>query len=231
MSRLMSLKITDWAVEDRPREKMIRKGISTLSDAELLAILISSGTKKKSAVDLGRELLGLAGNNLNSLGKLTVADLVKIRGIGPARAVTISAALELGRRRSLSAVPDACQIKCSKDVADIFQPLLSDLAHEEFWILFLNRSNRVIDRMKLSQGGISGTVTDVRIIMKKAIEFLASGIIVCHNHPSGNLNPSESDSRITQKIRESGSLMDIQLLDHLIISGNDFFSFADNGLL
>ncbi|MDX9726660.1 MAG: DNA repair protein RadC [Bacteroidales bacterium] len=227
----MSLKITDWAVEDRPREKMIRKGISTLSDAELLAILISSGTKKKSAVDLGRELLGLVSNNLNSLGKLTVADLVKIRGIGPARAVTISAALELGRRRSLSALPDAYQIKCSKDVADIFQPLLSDLAHEEFWILFLNRSNRVIDKTKLSQGGISGTVTDVRIIMKKAIEYLASGIIVCHNHPSGNLNPSDSDTRITQKIKESGSLMDIQLLDHLIISGNDFFSFADNGLL
>ena len=227
----MSLKITDWAVEDRPREKMIRKGISTLSDAELLAILISSGTKKKSAVDLGRELLGLVSNNLNSLGKLTVADLVKIRGIGPARAVTISAALELGKRRSLSALPDAYQIKCSKDVADIFQPLLSDLAHEEFWILFLNRSNRVIDKTKLSQGGISGTVTDVRIIMKKAIEYLASGIIVCHNHPSGNLNPSDSDTRITQKIKESGSLMDIQLLDHLIISGNDFFSFADNGLL
>jgi DNA repair protein RadC len=227
----MSIKITDWAVEDRPREKMIRKGISTLSDAELLAILISSGTRKKSAVDLGRELLGSVSNNLNSLGKLSVADLLKFRGIGPARAVTISAALELGRRRNSAELPDAGQIRCSKDAADIFFPLLADLPHEEFWILFLNRSNRVIDRMKISQGGVSGTVTDVRIIMKKAVEWLASGIIVCHNHPSGNMNPSDSDSKITGKIKDAGSIMDIQLLDHIIISGKDYYSFADNGLI
>jgi DNA repair protein RadC len=227
----MSIKITDWAVEDRPREKLIQKGTSSLSDAELLGILISSGTKEKSAVDLGRELLTLANNNLNSLGKLTIADLKKLHGIGPARAVTIAAALELGRRRKLAESPEVLQIKCSKDVADIFQPILSDLAHEEFWILFLNRSNRVINRMKLSQGGISGTVTDVRMVMKKAIEYLASGIIVCHNHPSGNLNPSESDTKITLKIKEAGTLMDIQLLDHLIISDKDYYSFADNGLL
>ena len=227
----MSLKITDWAVGDRPREKLILKGTSSLSDAELLAILISSGTKDKSAVDLGRELLGIVNNNLNSLGKLTISDLKKLHGIGTARAVTITAALELGRRRKLSEIPDVTQIKCSKDVADIFQPLLSDISHEEFWILFLNRSNKVINNMKLSQGGISGTVTDVRIVMKKAIEYLASGIIVCHNHPSGNLNPSESDTKITQKIKEAGALMDIQLLDHLIISDKDYYSFADNGLL
>jgi DNA repair protein RadC len=227
----MSLKITDWAVEDRPREKLIQNGTSSLSDAELLAILISSGTKEKSAVDLGRELLGIVNNNLNSLGKLTIADLKKLHGIGTARAVTIVAALELGRRRKLAEVPDVPQIRCSKDVADIFQPLLSDLLHEEFWILFLNRSNKVINRMKLSQGGISGTVTDVRMVMKKAIEYLASGIIVCHNHPSGNLNPSESDTKITQKIKEAGNLMDIQLLDHLIISDKEYYSFADNGLL
>ncbi|OFY60900.1 MAG: hypothetical protein A2V50_05410, partial [Bacteroidetes bacterium RBG_19FT_COMBO_42_10] len=189
----MSLKITDWAVEDRPREKLISKGTASLSDAELLGILISSGTRDKSAVDLGRELLNTVNNNLNSLGKLSISDLKKIHGIGPARAVAIAAALELGRRRKLAEIPDALQIRCSKDVADIFQPLLSDLLHEEFWILFLNRSNKVISRMKLSQGGISGTVTDVRVVMKKAIENLASGIIVCHNHPSGNLNPSESD--------------------------------------
>jgi len=231
ISCCMSIKITDWAVEDRPREKLIQKGTSSLSDAELLGILISSGTKDKSAVDLGRELLTIANNNLNSLGKLTIADLKKLHGIGPARAVTIAAALELGRRRKLAESPEVLQIKCSKDVADIFQPILSDLAHEEFWILFLNRSNRVINRMKLSQGGISGTVTDVRMVMKKAIEYLASGIIVCHNHPSGNLNPSESDSKITQKIKEAGNLMDIQLLDHLIISDKDYYSFADNGLL
>ncbi len=227
----MSLKITDWAVEDRPREKMMQYGTSTLSDAELLGILISSGTKDKSAIDLGRELLALVNNNLNALGKLTIADLTKIRGIGNARAVTIAAALELGRRRKLTENPEVVQIKCSKDVADIFQPILSDLLYEEFWILFLNRSNRVISRMKLSQGGISGTVTDVRLAMKKAIECLASGIIVCHNHPSGNLNPSESDSKITQKIKEAGNLLDIQLLDHLIISDKDYYSFADNGLI
>jgi DNA repair protein RadC len=227
----MSIKITDWAVEDRPREKLIQKGTNSLSDAELLGILISSGTKEKSAVDLGRELLMMVNNNLTSLGKLTINDLIKINGIGQARAVTIAAALELGRRRKLEEAPEISQIKCSKDVFNLLSPLLSDLPHEEFWILYLNRSNKVINRMKLSQGGISGTVTDVRIVMKKAIEYLASGIIVCHNHPSGNLNPSESDSKITQKIKDAGSIMDIQLLDHLIISEKDYFSFADNGLL
>lgn len=227
----MSLKITDWALEDRPREKLYLKGPSALSDAELLGILINSGTKQKSAVDLGRELLSLAGNNLNRLGKLGISDITKIRGIGTARAVTIAAALELGRRRKLAEVPSDVQIKSSKDVFDLTGPLLSDLQHEEFWILFLNRANKVIERMKLSQGGISGTVTDVRIIMKKALEYLASGIIVCHNHPSGNLTPSDADMKITRKIKEAGDLMDIQLLDHLIISEKEYYSFADNGLL
>lgn len=227
----MSLKITEWALEDRPREKSIEKGMSSLSDAELLAILINSGTKNKSAVDLGRELLGKVNNNLNTLGKLSIAELKTLQGIGTARAVTISAALELGRRRKNAEAPEVPQIKCSKDVADIFQPLLSDLPHEEFWILFLNRSNKVISRMKLSQGGVSGTVTDVRMVMKRAIECLASGIIVCHNHPSGNLNPSDADTKITQKIKDAGTLMDIQLLDHLIITDREYYSFADNGLL
>jgi DNA repair protein RadC len=227
----MSLKITDWAVEDRPREKLYQKGTSSLSDAELLAILIGSGTRDRSAVDLGRELLSMVDNNLNNLGKLSISDLTKIHGIGNARAVTIAAALELGRRRKLAEIPELPQIKCSRDVFELINPILADLPHEEFWILFLNRSNRVINRMKLSQGGISGTVTDVRLVLKKAIEHLASGIIVCHNHPSGNLNPSESDTRITQKIREAGALVDIQLLDHLIIAEKDYYSFADNGLI
>jgi DNA repair protein RadC len=227
----MSLKITDWAVEDRPREKLAMKGTSSLSDAELLAILISSGTRNKSAVDLGRELLSLVNNNLNSLGKLSIADLKKIRGIGQARAVIIAAALELGRRRKLAEIPAARQIKCSKDAAEIFQPVLGDLSHEEFWILYLNRSNKVIEKMKLSHGGISGTVTDVRLVMKRAVECLASGIIVCHNHPSGNTNPSESDNKITRKIREAGNLMDIQLLDHLIVTEKDYYSYSDNGML
>lgn len=227
----MSLKITDWAVEDRPREKFYQKGTSSLSDAELLAILIGSGTRERSAVDLGRELLVMVNNNLNSLGKLSIHELTKIHGIGNARAVTIAAALELGRRRKLAEIPEMPQIKCSRDVFDLMHPALSDLRHEEFWILFLNRSNKVINRTKLSQGGISGTVTDIRMIMKQGIENLASGLIVCHNHPSGNLNPSESDTKITQKIRDAGSLMDIQLLDHLIITDKDYYSFADNGII
>jgi len=231
ISYRMSIKITEWAVEDRPREKLIIKGAASLSDAELLGILISSGTKEKSAVDLGRELLSSAGNNLNTLGKLSVGDLKKINGIGAAKAVTIIAALELGRRRKLAEALHSQKINNSKDIAEIFQPLLSDLPHEEFWILFLNRSNRVISKMKLSQGGVSGTVTDTKIIMKKAIEHLASGIALCHNHPSGNINPSEADIQITNKIKESGQLLDILLHDHLIISDKDYYSFADNGLL
>jgi len=227
----MGIKITEWAPSDRPREKLIEKGAAALSDAELLAILISSGTKSKSAVDLGRELLALAGNNLNSLGRLGIPELRVLQGIGEAKAVTIAAALELGRRRKLAEAPENGQIKSSADVFNIFQPLLADLTHEEFWILFLNRSNKPINRMKISQGGISGTVTDVRIIMKKAVENLASGLIVCHNHPSGNNNPSESDIQITQKIREAGALLDVQLLDHIIIAGSAYYSFADNGLI
>ncbi|MFO7574875.1 MAG: DNA repair protein RadC [Bacteroidales bacterium] len=227
----MGIKITEWAPSDRPREKLIEKGAAALSDAELLAILISSGTKSKSAVDLGRELLALAGNNLNSLGRLGIPELRTLQGIGEAKAVTIAAALELGRRRKLAEAPENGQIKSSADVFNIFHPLLSDLSHEEFWILFLNRSNKPINRMKISQGGISGTVTDVRIIMKKAVENLASGLVVCHNHPSGNNNPSESDIQITQKIREAGTLLDVQLLDHIIIAGSAYYSFADNGLL
>jgi DNA repair protein RadC len=227
----MSIKITDWAVEDRPREKLLQKGTNSLSDAELLGILISSGKKDKSAVDLGRELLLMVNNNLNKLGKLTINDFTKVSGIGKARAVSIAAALELGRRRKLEDGPEIPQIKCSRDVFDQISPLVSDLPYEEFWILFLNRSNKIIDRMKISQGGISGTVTDIRLIMKKALEYLASGIIVVHNHPSGNLNPSDSDTRITQKIKDAGNIMDIQLLDHLIISDKEYYSFADNGLL
>lgn len=227
----MKMKITDWAPSDRPREKLVEKGASALSDAELLAILISSGTKSKSAVDLGRELLALADNNLNTLGRLSISDLKKVHGIGQARAVSIAAALELGRRRKLAEAPENGQIRSSGDVFDIFHPLLADLSHEEFWILFLNRSNKPMNRMKISQGGISGTVTDVRIIMKKAVECLASGLIVCHNHPSGNNNPSDSDIKITNKIRDAGSLLDVQLLDHIIIAGSGYYSFADNGLI
>jgi DNA repair protein RadC len=227
----MSMKITDWAVEDRPRERLWSKGPSSLSDAELLAILIGSGTRNRSALDLARELLALAGNSLGDLGKLSAGEIRKIKGLGEARAVTVAAALELGRRRKLSEAAEHPQIRSSADVFNIFSPLMEDLPHEEFWILFLNRANRVTGRMKISQGGVSGTVTDVRIVMKKAIESLASGLVICHNHPSGNNSPSDADIRITQKIKEAGALMDIQLLDHLIIAGREYYSFADNGTL
>ncbi len=225
------MKITDWAVEDRPRERLWNKGPSSLSDAELLAILIGSGTRNSSALDLARELLALAGNSLGQLGRLSAGEIRKIRGMGEAKAVTIAAALELGRRRKMAEAAENPQIRSSSDVFSIVSPLMEDLTHEEFWILFLNRANRVTGRMKISQGGVSGTVTDVRIVMKKAIETLASGLVICHNHPSGNTSPSDSDIRITQKIKEAGALMDIQLLDHLIVAGTDYYSFADNGAL
>ncbi|HHV00367.1 MAG TPA: DNA repair protein RadC [Bacteroidales bacterium] len=227
----MSMKITDWAVEDRPRERLWNKGPASLSDAELLAILIRSGTRNNSALDLARELLAMAGNSLSQLGRLSAGEIKKIKGMGETKAVTIAAALELGRRRKLAEAADNPQIRSSADVFSIFSPLMEDLSHEEFWILFLNRANRVTGRMKISQGGVSGTVTDVRIVMKKAIETLASGLIICHNHPSGNTSPSDSDIRITLKIKEAGALMDIQLLDHIIVAGKDYYSFADNGAL
>jgi DNA repair protein RadC len=227
----MSLRIKDWALEDRPREKLLYKGISSLSDAELLAILIGSGSNDKSAVDLAREILNIAANNLNRLGKLDVHDLVRLKGIGTAKAINIMAALELGRRRKSAEIIESAKIRSSNDVYSIFNPLLADLTHEEFWLLYLNRSNKILSRHKLSQGGISGTITDVRLIIKKAIELLASSIIICHNHPSGNLDPSEADSRITHKIKEAAGYFDISLLDHIIVTDNGYYSYADNGSL
>ncbi|MGM0666377.1 MAG: RadC family protein [Bacteroidota bacterium] len=227
----MSLKIKDWALEDRPREKLLYKGISSLSDAELLAILLGSGSNDKSAVDLAREILSIASNNLHRLGKLDVHDLVKLKGIGTAKAINIMAALELGRRRKSAEIIEAAKIRSSNDVYTIFNPLLADLTHEEFWLLYLNRSNKILSRHKLSQGGVSGTITDVRLIIKKALELLASSMIICHNHPSGNLDPSEADNRITQKIKEAAACFDINLLDHVIVTDNGYYSYADNGAL
>jgi len=223
--------IKNWAVEDRPREKMLSKGTGSLSDSELLAILIGSGTKNDSAVDLARKLLHEAGNNLNRLGKYGINDMKRIKGIGKARAVSIMAALELGRRRKYTDIEETEKITSSTDVFQYMYSKLSDLSYEEFWVLFLNRSNKIIEKRRISQGGISGTVTDVRLILKSAIENLASSIIICHNHPSGNLHPSDSDIKITQKIKDSAILMDITLLDHVIVAGNNFYSFADDNKL
>ncbi len=225
------LSIKEWAVEDRPREKMLVKGIRALSEAELIAILIGSGNLDESAVEVARRIMASVNNNLNELGKKTINDLQKFKGIGPAKAITIAAAMELGRRRKESEPDEKPKVVTSADCAAIFKPLLSDISHEEFWVLLLNRNNLVIDKMMVSQGGISGTVIDVRIILKMALDKLACSIILCHNHPSGNLIPSEADKDITKKIKEAGKHMDIPVLDHLIIANDAYFSFADEGLI
>jgi len=227
----MNLSIKQWALEDRPREKMLYKGISSLSDAELVAILLGSGNSELSAVDLAREVLRLADNNLVKLGKLDIHDLKKLKGVGVAKAVNIMAALELGRRRKSADITREKKISSSNDVYEIFHSLLADMSHEEFWVLYLNRSNKILSRQRISQGGISGTITDVRLIMKMGIELLASSIIVCHNHPSGNREPSEADIRITGKIKEAAAFFDISLLDHIIVTDSGYHSFADNGNL
>jgi DNA repair protein RadC len=226
-----SLRITDWALEDRPREKLLLKGIPSLTDAELIAIIIGSGSPKETAVELSKRILASTGNNLNELGKLGVKELMKFKGIGEAKAISIVSALELGKRRKISEIIEKKQIGSSKDVYELFVSTLGDLQHEEFWILYLNRSNRIIHQVKISQGGVSGTVIDVRIILKHAIEKLASGIILCHNHPSGNIKPSQNDVEITRKLREAGCVMDISVLDHLIVCDGKYFSFADEGIL
>ncbi len=223
--------IKEWAVEDRPREKMLVNGVRALSEAELIAILIGSGNADESAVELSRRILASVTNNLHELGRKTISDLQKFKGIGEAKAITIMAALELGRRRKDSEPTERPKINSSADAANIFKPLLSDLPHEEFWVLLLNRNNLVIDKMIISRGGITGTVIDVRIIMKMALECLACSIILCHNHPSGNLIPSEADKEITRKIKDAGKLFDISVLDHVIVGNNSYFSFADEGLI
>ncbi len=225
------LSIKNWAADDRPREKLIAKGVKSLSDAELLAILIGSGTKDVSAVEVCRTLLSESENKLAHLGKKSIADLMKTKGIGEAKAITIVAALELGLRRKHMEIPDKPKITSSKEAFEFIHSFISDIAHEEFWVVFLNRSNKIIDKYKLSQGGISGTVIDVRLLLKRALELLASSLIICHNHPSGNLQPSDNDIKITDKIKTAAQQMDIKLLDHLIIFDNSYLSFSDEGLL
>lgn len=220
-----------WAVEERPREKGLARGVQQLSDSELLAILLRSGTRNMTAVELARQLLLQVDHNLQELGKLAVHDLLKQKGIGPAKAIAILAALELGRRRGGIRQIEKTPVKSSRTVFHLFHPLLGDLEHEEFWLLLLNRANRVLGRFKVSQGGLSGTVIDTRIIMKKALDNLASSIIVCHNHPSGNTQPSEADVKITEKLKKASEMLEIKLLDHVIIADKAYFSFADEGLI
>ncbi len=225
------LTIKDWAVADRPREKLLAKGNASLSDAELLAILIGSGSPKESAVDLSKRILMDINNNLDELGKQDVKALCRFKGIGQAKALTIVAALELGRRRKLSEALERVAIRGSKDAFDLFHPIVADIPHEEFWVLHLNRANKVIGQERTSMGGVSGTVVDVKLIMKSALANLSSSIILCHNHPSGNNKPSENDKQITNKVKAACEMLDIALLDHIIVAGNVYLSFADEGLL
>ena len=231
MNKYDSHALTTWAVEERPREKVMANGVQYLSDSELLAILIGSGTRHITAVELARQILKGAGNSLHLLGRQGIGELVRIKGVGPAKAITILAALELGRRRAGMQHSEKTPVKSSETVYKLFHPLMGDLEHEEFWLLMLNRANRVLGRYKVSQGGLSGTVIDTRIILKKALDNLASSIIVCHNHPSGNKQPSDADLKITEKLKKAAEILEIKLLDHVIIADKSYFSFADEGLI
>ncbi len=221
--------IKAWAEEDRPREKLMVKGRHSLSDAELIAILLGSGSREESAVDLSRRMLSAMDNNLYELGKKSISELCKFKGIGPAKAITIAAAMELGRRRQMGQPIEKRQIKSSKDAFIELAPLVMDLPHEEFWILMMNRANRVIAKEQISTGGVAGTVVDAKIIFSKALTHLACGIILCHNHPSGNLKPSRADIEITKKLKLAGDALEVKVLDHLIIAEKGYFSFADEG--
>lgn len=226
-----SFSIKNWSEDDQPREKLLNKGKSALSNAELVAILIGSGNREESAVALCKRILLSTNNNLNALGKLSAKQLMAFNGIGEAKAVTIVAALELGRRRRASEALVRKSITSSLSVFELLQPVIGELPHEEFWIVYLNNSNKVIQNNQLSKGGITGTLVDVRLALKKALELGATGIILAHNHPSGSLKPSESDKKLTAKLKLASESLDIKVLDHLIITEKAYFSFADENIL
>lgn len=226
-----SLSIKSWAPEDRPREKLLLKGKSALSEAELLAILLGTGTKTMTAVEIGKRLLQQANNNLHQLATLTIKQLMNVKGIGEAKAITVVAALELGRRRKDIDPEERPKIGGSIDAFNLLRPDFQDIPYEAFWIILLNRANRMIRKYQVSQGGVTGTVADPKIIFKAALEDLASGIILAHNHPSGNLTASQADIDLTKKLASGARLLEIQVLDHLIIAGQKYFSFADEGLI
>jgi DNA repair protein RadC len=223
--------IKDWAKDDRPREKLLSRGAENLSSSELLAILINKGTHQRSAVDLAKDVLKMGKNNLGELGRLSVKDLMKIKGIGEAKSITIVAALELGRRRQGSAILEKNTVFTSADIAEYLQTLLKDYRHEVFAVIFLNRANKINHFEIISEGGITGTVADPRIILRRALEEQAVNIVLCHNHPSGNLMPSRADEQLTLKISEAAKLFDMRVVDHIIVSENGYYSFADSGLL
>ncbi len=223
--------IKDWAADDRPREKMLVHGATILSDAELIAILIGSGSREESAVDLAKKILAHSNHNLTELSKLSISDLKKFKGIGEAKAISIITALELGKRRREAEVMIRKKIISSKDAFDYLLSSLIDKKYEEFWILLLDRANKVIKKISVSEGGISGTIVDQKKILKLAVDAQATSLILAHNHPSGNLNPSEADKELTKKLKQSAALLDLSVLDHLIIGDEKYFSFADEGIM
>jgi len=229
MSNPFSIK--QWNEDDRPREKMLSKGRQALSDAELIAILIGSGNRNESAVSLAKRMLKYADNNLNTFGKLSVEDLMRFKGIGEAKAISILTGLELARRCRLEEALKTNKITSSTAVFEIMQPIIGELKHEEFWVIYLNNSNKVIHKKQLSKGGITGSLVDARLVFSKAVELLATGIILCHNHPSGSLIPSNADKNLTKRIKQAGQILDIKVLDHIIITEKEYFSFIDEKLL
>ncbi len=229
MNMTERLTITQWAEEDRPREKMMMHGASALSNAELLAILIGSGNAEESAVELMRKVLNDYHNNLNELGKASIDDLCRYKGIGSAKAISILAASELGKRRKEEAIKERVTILSSKDVYDCFYPLMCDLPTEEFWVLMLNQASKIIDKVKISAGGLSATAVDVRCILREALIKRASAIVLCHNHPSGNIRPSKEDDLLTRHVAQASECMDIRLVDHIILTDGAFYSYSDEG--
>ena len=226
-----NLTIKQWAEEDRPREKLLLKGKHILTDAEILAILIGSGTKSQSAVELAKHILLDFDNDLNALARQNVKDLIRFKGIGEARAINIVAAFELSRRRTSEGIAENLFIRSSRDIFELYKSQFMDMAHEEFWIVLLNRRNKVLKQQFISSGGVAGTVVDPKIIFKYALAELATSIILIHNHPSGNKKASHEDIRITKKLHQAGELMEVKVLDHIIFAGNDYYSFADEGLI
>ncbi len=231
MSEKKPFSIKNWSEDDRPREKLLSKGRSILSDAELIAILIGSGNREESAVGLSKRILASVENNLSELGKVSVKDLMKFKGIGEAKAISIAAALELGRRRSGGEALSRKRITSSSSIFELMHPILGDLGHEEFWVIYLNNSNKVLDKLQLSKGGMTGTLVDTRIALKRALEVGATALALVHNHPSGTLKPSSADKQVTQKLVTAASSLDLRVIDHLIITEKGYFSFADEGIL
>ena len=227
MTEPAKLSVKDWSPEDRPREKLLYKGVHSLSDTELVAIILGSGSREESVVNLSQRILQSVNNNINRLGKLSIKQLMQFKGIGEAKAISIVAALELGKRRKAEEIRNRESILFSRDIYEYFHPLLGDLCYEEFWVLFLNRASKVIDKLKVSQGGVSATIVDAKIIYKEALLRLATGVALCHNHPSGNPSPSSDDDKITVQLQRGLKFLDMDLRDHVIVCDGQFYSYAD----